>query len=344
MVMARVDEIDQKISALMDAYLHDRPAKPSFDEIVRDIHALHYAVSPTYRERCESLGVPVGIARAEQVPVASLSELKGKEVPCIVQNNGRGMTFRTSGTSTGVPTTIYRDHGYFAIRNQSVVCHGRKQWFARYLPGKIALIFLDAANRNNAPTFRDEYSVLNTMRTAFGNEESRFIHHRDEHEALVSIIDHSRTTGRPIVLVGPSYYFSEFVAELAARETAALLGPDSLLMDSGGLKNRGRHRDSKTYLDALAVRLGIVPGRNYINTYALTETGCQLSNTPGRPYKQVPPWVRARVVDGQGRPCNDGETGNLVLIDLLNRTNLLAIDTGDLAVLRPEGLEVLGRR
>ena len=33
-----------------------------------------------------------------------------------------------------------------------------------------------------------------------------------------------------------------------------------------------------------------------------------------------------------------------VLVDLLNRANLLAIETGDLAVLRPEGLEVLGRR
>ena len=344
MLAAHLEDIDRKISGFMDAYLCNRPAQSSFEEIVGDIHALHYAVSSRYRERCESLGVPAVIARADQIPVTSISEFKGKEVPCIVQNDGRGMTFRTSGTTTGIQTTIYRDHGYFAIRNQSVVCHGRKQWFARYLPRKIALIFLDAANRNNAPTFRDEYSVLNTMRTAFGNEESRFIHHRDEHEELVSIIGRSRTADRPIVLVGPSYYFSEFVAELAARETTALLGPDSLLMDSGGLKNRGRHRDSKTYLDALAVRLGVVPGRNYINTYALTETGSQLSNTPGTPYKQVPPWVRARVVDGQGSPCNDGEAGNLVLIDLLNRTNLLAIDTGDLAVLRPEGLEVLGRR
>ncbi|WP_148294336.1 hypothetical protein [Azospirillum sp. B506] len=342
--MTRLEEIDRKISALMEAYLHDRSAETSFDEIVGNIHALHYAFSPSYRARCNSLGVPAAITRAEQVPVASLSKFKGKEVPCMVPNDGRGMSFRTSGTSTGIPTTIYRDQGYFAIRNQSVVCQGRKQWFSRYLPGKVTLIFLDAANRNNSPMFRDDYSVLNTMRTAFGNGESRFIRHREEHDAVVSIIDRSRAADRPIVLVGPSYHFSEFVAELAARNATALLGPSSLLMDSGGLKNRGRHKDTKAYLNDLTTRLGVVPGRNYVNTYAMTETGCQLSNAPGTAYKQVPPWVRARVVDDQGAPCKDGQAGNLVLVDLLNRANLLAIETGDLAVLRPEGLEVLGRR
>lgn len=343
-LLANLEKIDRKISVLVEAYLQDRPSAPPFDEIVSDIHALHYAFSLPYREHCDSLGIPVAITSTEQLPVANLSDFKGKEIPCIIPNDGRGMSFRTSGTSTGVPTTIYRDHGYFTIRNQSVVCQGQKQWFAHYKPPKVTLIFLDTANRNNALTFRDSYSVLNTMRTTFGNEETRFIRHREEHDALVSIIDRSRAADQPIVLIGPSYYFSEFVAELAARNSTALLGPGSQLMDSGGLKNRGRHRDTKTYLDALATRLGVAPGRNYINTYAMTETGSQLSNTPGTTHKEIPPWVRVRIVNGQGTPCKGGEVGNLVLVDLLNRTNLVAIDTGDMATMHPDGLQVLGRR
>jgi hypothetical protein len=67
------------------------------------------------------------------------------------------------------------------------------------------------------------------------------------------------------------------------------------------------------------------------------------SEPAGRVFR-FPPWARVRVVSPEtGRPVKDGETGLLQVFDLANVYSVMAIQTGDLAVRRDDGFELLGR-
>jgi hypothetical protein len=57
-----------------------------------------------------------------------------------------------------------------------------------------------------------------------------------------------------------------------------------------------------------------------------------------------PPWARAVVISPEtGQEVSEGETGLLRIFDLANVRSVLAVQTGDLAIRRGEGFELLGR-
>ena len=59
--------------------------------------------------------------------------------------------------------------------------------------------------------------------------------------------------------------------------------------------------------------------------------------------KVAPPWLRAIVVDGDGRPVPRGVVGAIRHVDLANRGSVIAVETEDLGALVPGGLVLLGR-
>ncbi len=63
----------------------------------------------------------------------------------------------------------------------------------------------------------------------------------------------------------------------------------------------------------------------------------------GNPHRGAP-WVRSLVIDPEsGSESADGETGILRIFDLANIGSCCALQTGDLAIRRAEGFELIGR-
>jgi hypothetical protein len=135
---------------------------------------------------------------------------------------------------------------------------------------------------------------------------------------------------------------------LRARGADLALPPGSRIMETGGFKGRTRVvARAELYAEASA-RLG-VPIEAIVAEYGMTELCSQYydsfaSRARIEPrVKAAPPWLRAIVVDGEGRPLPNGIVGAIRHVDLANRGSVVAIETEDLGALVDGGLVLLGR-
>lgn len=343
MVNQELLSIDIKISTLINDHLNGRKPSYVFDEIALEIHQFQFNNSDLYRNFCENNSIPMHLSSMVEVPFFNVDEFKGKSFPdtsCIKSNNG--MFMETSGTTKGISGKIYRDDGYFKLRRETIICQGNVCWFKRYIPNKVKIIFLDIANRRNLSGFKKEYSVLNTIKEDFGSSESCFLNIFHDFHQILDHLNYSYTHDMPIVIISPSYYLSNFILKAKEEHISVRLQKNSLVMDSGGLKNNGKHLSMSEYKQDLYGLFGI-SDENYINTYAMTEIGAQFSNHPPSEYKEIPPWTKISIIDDNNNQCLDNAPGTIVIYDLLNRTNIFGVKTTDIGMLNDGLLKVLGR-
>ena len=118
-------------------------------------------------------------------------------------------------------------------------------------------------------------------------------------------------------------------------------------METGGFKGRSRAVERDELYASLSARLGI-PTRDIVAEYGMTELTSQYYDTHGsrssiQRVKSSPPWLRALVVDAEGRSLAHGEVGYLRHIDLANRSSVIAVQTEDRGYLTETGFVLLGR-
>ena len=147
--------------------------------------------------------------------------------------------------------------------------------------------------------------------------------------------------GGPVALFGPALAFLNFFEWLGPRQFALPAG--SYATETGGFKGSGRDIPKRELYARFTSHLGI-PAEDVINEYGMCELASQFYATGLDGLHSSGPWVRALVVcPGTGDEVQVGETGVLKIADLANLGSVLAIQTGDLAVRREGGFELLGR-
>lgn len=121
------------------------------------------------------------------------------------------------------------------------------------------------------------------------------------------------------------------------------LGPDSLVMVTGGFKGRRVRLDAPSLYAAIADRLG---SPRVVGEYGMTELSSQLWTDPV-PAGTVPgafvapPWMRVYTVDPDtGLPA---PTGLLRFVDLANVDSVVAIETMDLGTVDGQRVTLHGR-
>jgi hypothetical protein len=154
--------------------------------------------------------------------------------------------------------------------------------------------------------------------------------------------------GTPVCLATTAFALVALLDALAERDIWLALPPGSRIMETGGFKGRTRLVDRTTlYLEANK-RLG-VPIPAIVAEYGMTELSSQWYDAPFSRdrieprVKLAPPWLRALIVDGEGRVLPDGVVGAIRHIDLANRGSVIAIETEDLGARVEGGLVLLGR-
>ena len=135
---------------------------------------------------------------------------------------------------------------------------------------------------------------------------------------------------------------------LFAQPGSATLGPDSLVVVTGGFKGRTVRLDSASLYREIGVRLG---NPRVVGEYGMTELSSQLWSDPvpagEAPGEFVAPgWMRVYAVDPvSGQPVQ-GE-GVLRFVDLCNLDSPVAIETEDIGRVRPstngDRVTLLGR-
>jgi hypothetical protein len=124
------------------------------------------------------------------------------------------------------------------------------------------------------------------------------------------------------------------------------LPPGSRILETGGYKSRSREMPKPELHRLISKRLGIDP------VFIVCEYG--MSELSSQAYDRVagavaggfrfPSWARARIISPEtGRDADEGEAGLLQILDLANVWSALAVLTGDVAVQREGGFEILGR-
>lgn len=167
-------------------------------------------------------------------------------------------------------------------------------------------------------------------------------------DALAGALDEAEAA--PVALLGTSFAFVHAEDALGSRRWT--LAPGSRVMQTGGFKGRSREVAPDTLRASIGARYGVSDAL-VVAEYGMTELSSQmyerslraaLHGEPSTRALWVPGWVRATVVDPITlAPIEPGEIGVLRIDDLANLDSVCAIQTSDLAVLRHDGIELLGR-
>jgi hypothetical protein len=138
---------------------------------------------------------------------------------------------------------------------------------------------------------------------------------------------------------------------LAAKDLIFNLPAGSLIMETGGYKNRSRTLPKDELHALITERLG-VPLENIICEYGMSELSSQAYDSEIYPPASIlhprvfrfPPWARVQIISPEtGREVAEGETGLIRVFDLANVFSVAAIQTEDLGVRRSDGFELVGR-
>jgi len=149
---------------------------------------------------------------------------------------------------------------------------------------------------------------------------------------------------KPLLIMGPSF---SFVQWLNGLKPPIALPTGSRVMETGGYKGRSQELPKPELHALIARKLGVRPD-HIVSEYGMCELGSQAyDRIVGRanyPTFKFPAWARIRIVSPETRAeVAEGETGLLQIFDLANIRSVLAILTGDLAVRRGDGFELIGR-
>ena len=158
--------------------------------------------------------------------------------------------------------------------------------------------------------------------------------------------------GAPVLVLGTSLLLMAFAERLRAMPRAFRLPPGSRLMDTGGGKGLRAEFARAEIERAIERSLGI-PSTHLVNEYGMAELGSQFYDDSLRAHtearaalagKQIPPWVRTRVLDPETLSERaEGERGLLVHYDLANVDTPFAIQTEDVGVRMGDRVLLEGR-
>jgi hypothetical protein len=334
-----------------------------FNGLALMLFTLQFAHNPAYRKICQARNIsPESVSHWTEIPAVPTSAFKDFDITCLLPEQ-RTAVFHSSGTTAQKPSRHFHSAESLAVYEASLLA-----WFRPQVQpgGDLAILTPGPAQ---APT-SSLVHMFETIRRDSRARESSFLGMFDDSgswtadfEAAVRTLQDACSRGERITVLGTAFSFVHLLDYLAEKNLRFELPPGSMLMETGGYKNRSRSLPKGELHTLITDRLG-VPASRILCEYGMSElssqaydaiTGAQgirlRSEATARhadaPYQRrfhFPPWARAQVASPEtGGEVNDGETGLLRIFDLANVFSVLAIQTGDLAARRGKGFELLGR-
>jgi Acyl-protein synthetase, LuxE len=324
-----------------------RPTASGFEPLALKVYAYQFARNPAYQRYCHSkLKTPDTVGSWRDIPAVPTDAFKEIDLACGPPEK----VFLTSGTSQG-PSKRGR-HGIPRLEIYHV--SALLNFSAHLLPDLAALKMLILAG---SPQIWPESSLahmLETIRAEYGSDEAPwFVTEKGlDSDRLAAALIESCRQERPVMLLGVTLAFHQFLEHARSRKISFRLPPGSRIMDTGGFKGRKFHLSKTELYRAYEDGFGI-PQSHIVNEYGMSEMCSQFYdnvlidsiNPPSRPrQKRTPPWVRTLVMDPetlQERPS--GSPGILRHYDLANCGSVLALQTDDVGRTIGDGFEVIGR-
>jgi hypothetical protein len=320
-----------------------------FDELALALFRHQFDCNPPFRAYCSARGAsPRTVGRWSDIPAVPADAFKAATLLCGDPREAE-VTFRTSGTTAGegrrgthmmLDSMLYRAALRASFQFHLLPDHARIPIFSMVPPAR------------DVPDSSLSFMISDVQAT-FGEPDSAFFVEAQavRTEALVQALRGAENRDEPVLIVGTSFAFVHLLDVLATARLSLRLPQGSRVMDTGGFKGRAREVSRKELYESIADRLGI-PDSFVVNEYGMTEMSSQLydsvagqgvSSGEGRLHRG-PPWVRTVAVDPETLELLPaGELGVLRHLDLANMDSVVALQTADLGVATPAGIQLQGR-
>lgn len=321
------------------------PAFP-FDDLLRDIVSYQGRHNPQLAAFWKGRGFDserfTSYAQIPAVPTDVFRHMR------LVSNEAPPAgVFRTSGTTSGARG----EHFYLSTRayDAGALRHFQDAVLGRNQSTHFISVAFDAA------THKD--SSLSHMLHRFGvdlgkDERSQRFYFEDEglrEDALRARLKDAVREEEPVTLFGTAFGLADAMDAIASTTLPA----GSKVIQTGGFKGRREALSAETFYHALSTHYGVPPS-DVLAEYGMTELGSQLYSDLSQPAATAqestrrllvaPPWCRVDAVDPHTLEIlPQGEEGLLRFGDCANIDSVAVIQTSDLGVIHPGGVELIGR-
>ena len=334
-------KLDRRILSWIQEGVDAKPDEARFEALALELFSYQYEHNPPYRRMCQAFGMSSSVAtRWQEIPAVPTGAFKEARLATFSEAEEIGC-FRTSGSTT-------EQRGEHHLDTLELYEASVRATLRPFLCPDLERIRLAVLAPSAAEVPDSSLSAMfEVMLREMGTPSSRFYVNRSGWDPQALIAD-LQTLAEPIALVGTAFAFVHLLEALEARSLSLQLPDGSRVMETGGFKGRSRELSREELHGGIQRALGI-PVSRIVNQYGMCELASQFyeptlrTGTPTRT-KQIPPWVRTRVVNPATlQELPTGQAGILIHYDLANTGSVLAVQTSDLGSRRGAGLEIEGR-
>ena len=337
-----------------------------FDSLALELFAIQFKANPAYGKICTARQLTPAIVRHwAQIPFVPTGAFKELELSCIAPGN-RTAVFHSSGTTEQKPSRHFHSAESLALYEVSLW-----RWFKARFSVENEFVFL-TPDQPAAPHSSLVY-MFETVRKNARTERAEFFGGvaaggawTINFDCVVHKLRRTCDDGKPLTILGTAFSFVHLLDFMADNSLQFNLPGGSLVMETGGYKNRSRAMP-KSELHALITEHLGVPGDNITCEYGMSELSSQAYDSildrrgppqleaglkqagarPGTPISRhfrFPPWAKVQIISPEnGHEVAEGETGLIRIFDLANVFSVAAIQTEDLGIRHGHGFDLVGR-
>jgi hypothetical protein len=341
------------------------PTPPSsdseFNAWASELFALQFQNNPAYQRICRSRNVsPEIISSWKEVPFVPTEAFKELELTSIPQGE-RTVVFHSSGTTGQKPSRHFHCAESLAIYEAALLGWFKEQC-SGFNAGRDANQFLFLTPSREAAPHSSLVHMFETIRLTSAGANSIFVGRSENNgswtidfDHAVDFLRHALERQEVIAILGTAFNFVHLLDELSRRGQKLRLPPGSWLMETGGYKGRSRTMPRAQLHSWMCNMLGLKQpkilceyGMSELSSQAYSGTAANETQRSGgqefSPIFRFPPWVGVQLICPEsGREVREGEIGLIRLFDLANVYSVAAVQTGDLALKKADGFELIGR-
>ena len=320
------------------------PVEEEFDVLALELFRLQFENVPIYRKLCLSRKkTPGKILHWSEIPTLPTEAFKEYDVTSLAPEE-RTNVFYSSGT-----TAADRSRHFHSAESIGIYEDSLRPWFRRhFLPDQIEMnLLILTPSKETAPNSSLAH-MFDTVARSFpwvGAETvGRVVKDGGWELDLERASGILRVARAPVALLGTAFSLVHLLDALNGEKVRLPAG--SRAMETGGYKWLSRIMPKTELHQLIKSRLGIPLGY-IVSEYGMSELSTQaydrVAGKAGGIF-HFPHWARTEVVSSEtGRPVSDGESGILRVFDLANIWSVMALQTGDVAIRRGKGFELVGR-
>jgi len=346
-----------------------------FSRLALELFTLQFKHNPAYHKICKARQLPPATVKdwtqIPAVPTGAFKELELTSLP----PEARTAVFHSSGTTEQKPSRHFHNAESLAVYEASLWENFKSQipnfkfQTAAGMAGKqLAILTPPPAQATHSSLVHMFETICSraceSAESAFsqtrppggaeflGKLDSGGVWTLDFEKTLAALSGNSKLkTQNSKLVLGTAFSFVHLLDFLAGKNLKLQLPEGSLVMETGGYKNRSRTMPKAELHALITDRLG-VPRENILCEYGMSELSSQAYDSEIHPPSSIrhprifhfPPWVRVQIISPEsGREVDEGETGLIRIFDLANVFSVAAIQTEDLGVRRGDGFELVGR-